>query len=270
VIVRLFSELNGSDENEFAEEASRLIDNNNPLILLIINFVIGLLIGTVGIGGILMAPMLVYLAGIDLHLAMATSSLSFLFAGIAGTIAYASKGSISWNMVGWLSVGVIPAALFGAKTNVELQAGALTVILAALIVASGLNALLRKPLTVKGRFRANRFVFVSIGLAVGFGSALTGTGGPVLVLPILIFINLPALAAIGVSQAIQLPIAIFASAGFLLFGRIDIELGVQLGLIMAIGVVAGAQIAHRVTAKQLKRVVAIVLIAVGLFMMVRS
>ncbi len=59
----------------------------------------GLLIGTVGIGGILLAPMLVYIAGIDLHLAMATSSLSFLFAGIAGTVAYARKGSISWKMV---------------------------------------------------------------------------------------------------------------------------------------------------------------------------
>jgi uncharacterized membrane protein YfcA len=235
-----------------------------------VGLVTGLLIGTVGIGGILLAPMLVYIAGIDLHLAMATSSLSFLFAGIAGTIAYARKGSISWNTVGWLSVGVVPAALFGAKTNVALQAGVLTVILAALIVASGLNALLRKPLTMKGGFRANRLILVSIGVTVGFGSALTGTGGPVLLLPILIFINVPALAAIGVSQAIQLLIAIFASAGFLLFGRIDIELGVLLGIIMAIGVISGAQIAHRVTAKQLRRVLAIVLVAVGLFMIVRT
>jgi uncharacterized membrane protein YfcA len=235
-----------------------------------VGLVTGLLIGTVGIGGILLAPMLVYIAGIDLHLAMATSSLSFLFAGIAGTIAYARKGSISWNTVGWLSVGVVPAALFGAKANVALQAGVLTVILAALIVASGLNALLRKPLTMKGGFRANRLILVSIGVTVGFGSALTGTGGPVLLLPILTFINVPALAAIGVSQAIQLPIAIFASAGFLLFGRIDIELGVLRGIIMAIGVISGAQIAHRVTAKQLRRVLAIVLVAVGLFMIVRT
>ena len=166
-------------------------------------------------------------------------------------------------------MGVVPAALLGARANVTLQAGVLTVILAALIVASGLNALLRKPLTIKSSFRANRFVLVSIGVAVGFGSALTGTGGPVLLLPILVFISVPALAAIGVSQAIQLPIAIFASAGFFLFGRIDIELGVQLGLIMAIGVIIGAQIAHRVTAKQLRRVLAIVLVAVGLLMIVR-
>ena len=230
----------------------------------------GLLIGTVGIGGILLAPMLVYIAGIDLHLALATSSLSFLFAGIAGTIAYARKGTISWNTVGWVAVGVVPAALLGARANVALQAGVLTVILAGLIVVSGINALLKKPVTMTSSFQANRFVLVSIGVAVGFGSALTGTGGPVLLLPILMFVNVPALAAIGVSQAIQIPISIFASAGFFLFGKIDVELGVQLGLIMAIGVIIGAQIAHKVSAKQLRKLVAIALVAVGLLMIVRT
>lgn len=230
----------------------------------------GLFIGTVGIGGILLAPMLVYVAGIDLHLALATSSLSFLFAGIAGTIAYVRKGTISWNTVGWLSAGVVPAALLGARANIALQANVLTAILAAVIVASGVNALLKDPVTIPGSFQANRFVQVSIGAAVGFGSALTGTGGPVLLLPILIFINVPALAAIGVSQAIQLPIAIFATAGFLLFGSIDIELGVQLGLIMAVGVIIGAQIAHKVSASQLRKLVATALVAVGLLMIVRT
>jgi hypothetical protein len=201
---------------------------------------------------------------------MATSSLSFLFAGIAGTIAYSRKGTIYWNMVGWLCVGVLPAALLGARANVALQAGALTVILATLIVASGINALLRKPVTITGSFRAKRFVLVSIGLVVGFGSALTGTGGPVLLLPILILINVPALAAIGLSQVIQVPIAIFASAGFFIFGRIDIELGVQLGLVLATGVVVGANIAHKVSADQLRRIVAVALVVVGFFMIVQT
>jgi len=240
------------------------------VIFLIVGLVTGLLIGTVGIGGILLAPMLVYIAGLDLHLAMATSSWSFLFAGIAGAIAYSRKGSISWSTAGWLTVGIVPGALLGARTNVTLQTDILSIILAALIVLSGINALLKKPLSMAGSFQANRYVLVLIGVVVGFGSALTGTGGPVLLLPILIFINIPALAAIGVSQAIQLPIAIFATVGFSLFGTIDFQLGILLGLIMAIGVVVGAQIAHRVSAKQLRQIVAVVLVAVGLFMTVRA
>ncbi len=123
---------------------------------------------------------------------------------------------------------------------------------------------------MKSGFRANRFVLVAIGAAVGFGSALTGTGGPVLLLPILMFANVPALAAIGVGQAIQIPVSVFATAGFLLFGRIDIGLGVQLGLIMAVGVIFGAQIAHKVSASRLRLLVAIALVTVGFLMIVRT
>ena len=240
------------------------------MIYIIVGSITGLLIGMVGIGGILLAPMLVYIAGIDLHLAMATSSLSFLFTGIAGTIAYARKGTISWKMVGWLCVGVIPATILGARVNVSLETDILTIILAALIVLSGLNALFMKPTTKQDKFRVNRFRLVLIGFATGFGSALTGTGGPVLLLPIFILLSIPALVAIGVSQAIQLPIAVFSSVGFYLYGEIDFKLGVQLGIIQAIAVVVGAQIAHRVSAKRLRQFVAIALVAAGLFMTIRA
>jgi hypothetical protein len=108
-----------------------------------------------------------------------------------------------------------------------------------------------------------------IGFAVGFGSALTGTGGPVLLLPIFLAFSVPTLIAIGVSQAIQLPIAFFSTVGFALYGEIDFKLGALLGIILAVGVVVGAEIAHRVSAERLRQIVAIALIAAGLLMIVR-
>ncbi len=240
------------------------------MIYVITGSVTGLLIGAVGIGGILLAPMLAHLAGVDLHLATATSSWSFLFTGVAGTIAYARKGTISWRMVGWLCAGIIPATLLGARVNVGLQTGILSTVLAVLIAISGLSALLQKPAQRTADSRPHRFGLVAIGMVTGFGSALTGTGGPVLLLPILFLLNMPAQAAIGVSQAIQLPIAAFASVGFYLYGTIDFVLGALLGMIQAIGVIVGAQVAHKVSASQLRRIVAIALVAVGLFMIVRG
>ncbi len=126
------------------------------MIYLIVGSITGLLIGAVGIGGILLAPMLVYLAGVDLHLAMATSSMSFIFTGIAGTIAYARRRTISWSMVAWLSLGIVPATIMGARTNVALRAEALTLVLAVLIALSGLNALLRKDEVYRSRQGSNR------------------------------------------------------------------------------------------------------------------
>ena len=104
--------------------------------LLVLGLITGTLIGTVGIGGILLSPLLVFLIGVDLHLAMAVSSWSFLFTGIVGTITYARKRTISWRMAGWLSLGIIPAAIFGAWTNSALPTTALTIILAILIAFS--------------------------------------------------------------------------------------------------------------------------------------
>ncbi|MCZ6520224.1 MAG: sulfite exporter TauE/SafE family protein, partial [Bacteroidetes bacterium] len=101
---------------------------------------------------------------------------------------------------------------------------------------------------------------------VGFGSSLTGTGGPVLLVPILLTLHYPALKSIGISQAIQLPIAVFAVIGFWLYGEIDLGLGLHLGIAQAIGVYIGAQVAHRLPVVQLRRLVAIVLIGVGSMM----
>ena len=40
---------------------------------------------------------------------------------------------------------------------------------------------------------------------------LSGTGGPLVLVPILTFLSMPLLAVIGLSQAIQIPIAVFAT-----------------------------------------------------------
>ena len=99
-----------------------------------------------------------------------------------------------------------------------------------------------------------------IGILVGFGSSLTGTGGPVLLVPLLLFLNLMPLTAVGISQAIQLPIAIFATFGFMLYGQIDFSLGLNLGIVQALGVIFGARIAHTIAQENLRVIVAVTLI----------
>jgi hypothetical protein len=52
-----------------------------------------------------------------------------------------------------------------------------------------------------------RVLRAAIGLFDGFGSALTGTSGPVILLPILIALRWEILDALGSAQAVQTPIA---------------------------------------------------------------
>jgi uncharacterized membrane protein YfcA len=227
----------------------------------------GTLIGAVGVGGILLTPLLLFFIGTELHIAQATSSFSFLFTGIAGVVIYARRKSIAWDHVLWLSIGIMPAALLGSKVNTILSSTVLTPILAVLIIFSGYNALSKRRMDGLTTQTLNKAILILIGIFVGFGSSLTGTGGPVLLVPLLLLLRFMPLAAVGLSQAIQLPVAVFATIGFALYGQIDFSLGVILGIAQSFGVIFGGVIAHTLPQEKLRIVVAVSLVGVG-FMMV--
>ena len=230
---------------------------------------VGALIGCVGIGGVLLPPALVYAGGLDPHLAAATSMWAFLFTGAAGTLSYAKRRSIDRRMVAWLGAGAVPAAILGARANVALPDGALLVLLAALTVAAGVDALLRSAV-LERPCTFGTSALIAIGLVVGFGSALTGTGGPVLLVPILLFLRAPVLAAVGAGQAVQPPVAASSTVGYVLFGRVDFLLGSALGLVATVGVLIGSRVAHAAPAAVLRRVVAVSLVGAGLLIGARA
>ena len=78
---------------------------------------------------------------------------------------------------------------------------------------------------------------------------------------------MPVLAAVGLSQVIQLPISAFATAGNILYGAIDPAAAAALSVLLMIGVWFGARIAHRVSSIALKRFVSLMLLGVGVLML---
>ncbi|MBV7331346.1 sulfite exporter TauE/SafE family protein [Chloroflexi bacterium TSY] len=238
--------------------------------VLFIGLTIGIVLGLVSIGGLLLAPILSYFLEIDLHYAMATSLWSFLFTGAAGTIAYARRGAISWSIAGWLSLGIIPATILGARTNIALSTQTLTILLSLLIIVSAVNTLRRRSTTSDVMRTLHPPVLIAVGAVVGFGSALIGAGGAVFLLPILLFLNVPALIAIGICQVVQLPVALFSSLGFVLYGEVNFVMGTGLGILQALGVVIGARIAHHLPTDRLRQVAAVALICVAILMFGRA
>lgn len=241
----------------------------SPLTVLL-GLIAGFSIGTVGVGGVILVPVLSFMLGYDLQTAIASSSFSFLFVGVSGTVAYAKRGTIPWKMVAWLTAGIVPGALLGARTNAAVPAALVTLAIAGVLILSGASALNRRFVQVSHRASTTAPQMALVGLVVGYGSALTGTGGPVILVPILLSLGIPTLHAIGTSQAAQIPIAFAATTGYLLFGTIDFTLGVTLGASQAMGVVLGAVIAHRTPPARLRLVVAGALISVGAFIGIRT
>lgn len=224
----------------------------------------GLLIGCVGIGGVILVPALAFLIGIPIHTAIPAAMAAFLVSGVVGSYAYWRAGSVPWTMAKPLFYGAMPAALAGALVSSMAPAGFLEACIGLLTAASGFNTYFAKPAadTTAGSSRTKLQLLVA-GAVTGFGSALTGTGGPLVLVPILMWLKSPVLAAVGMAQVIQLPIALLATAGNLAVGLIDWPLAATLALGLAFGTWSGAKIAHAVPRTTLRQLVALVLAIVG-------
>lgn len=234
----------------------------------VVGLVVGVLIGCIGIGGVLLVPSLSYIGGMQVHVAIATCMFSYLFSGAVGAVEFARRGSIRWSMTGWLCAGAMPGAFLGAATVSVVPGSYLELLIAALILFSGANALIRSPERAGAREPGGVQLAV-LGAITGFGSAMSGTGGPLLLVPILVWLEVPVLTAVGLSQVIQLPIAALATWGNLVYGNVDIGVGLAIAVLLMVGVMAGARLAHWVPAHMLRRIVAVVLLAVGAFIVVR-
>ena len=223
----------------------------------------GLLVGCVGIGGVILVPALVYLAGYPLPVAIAAAMFAFIVSGAVGSYTYWKAGSIRWRTTLPLLLGALPCAFAAAILLTSVSGTALELAIGLLTLGSGLHALTgHLEHRDAGRMPSPPLLAV-IGGATGFVSALTGTGGPLVLVPILVALDVPMLVSIGLAQAIQLPIAAAATGGFLLSGLLDVTLAAALAAGIALGTWIGAKSAHALPTERLRRLVAVLLVIVG-------
>ena len=111
---------------------------------------------------------------------------------------------------------------------------------------------------------------LAIGLATGTGSALSGSGGPLILVPVLVWLNWPVLTAVGLGQLIQLPVSLLADVANVRAGTIDIPLGLCIAATVTAGVTIGARIAHRQPAALLRKVVIAALLFAASWMIFHS
>ena len=169
--------------------------------------VIGLLIGTIGIGGVLLTPWLTQVIGLPVRDAIMISSCAFTGTGIVALIVLARSlrgpGNFDWPLV----AATLPGALLGSWALSVIPARIALALLALLTLGVGIRVLMARPRS-RDPAPARSAPGLPIGLLAGFASALTGTGGPMVLTPMLLWRGVPMLAAILLGQAVQLPIAL--------------------------------------------------------------
>ena len=235
---------------------------------------VGFFIGAVGVGGVLLIPFLVLLGGLDIHAAAATALFTFLFTGILGTWLFQRRGTIRWRLAVPVCAGATVAGYLGAAAAGAIDPRPLTLLIAAIIMVAGFWILRPAPAAAHPREESGGSrepaTLLAVGAVSGFGSGLSGAGGPLFSVPIMVLLGFSPLAAIGVSQVLQIVAAVSGSLSSVQDGRIHFGIAAWVTAFELAGVVAGAWLAHSVSGVALRRVAAGLCIAVALLMGIRA
>ncbi|MBS0219633.1 MAG: sulfite exporter TauE/SafE family protein [Proteobacteria bacterium] len=239
----------------------------DPL-LIVLSFLVAVLVGSTGIGGLLLAPTISLYSGVPIQVALPASMVALLLSGVVGTLIFGGKGSIVWPHALPLAIGAAPGAFLGSFALSRMPSNAAQLVIAILAVLSGIHSMrnLRRPAT-DSRFLGVK-VLVGTGLVTGFLSALTGSSGPLVLLPILLFMNANMIEALGLAQMIQIPIGLFATVGYLAFGRIDLTLAASTSIAVVAGATVGALGVHSFPIGLLRVIGALTLISAGVYYIV--
>ncbi|WP_255696428.1 sulfite exporter TauE/SafE family protein [Polynucleobacter sp. IMCC 30228] len=237
----------------------------------------GTFIGAVGVGGVLLIPALIAFAGLDIHQASASALITFIFTGALGTYLFQRRGSINWRMSVPVCLGTLIASYLGAEVNAITGDHLLIGIIGLLVIAAGVWALTApissdlagnsasQVLTIK-----KTVVLILVGLIAGFGSGLSGAGGPLFFVPLMLVLKFSPLLIIGIAQVIQIIGSSSGSVANILNSAVDFKIVAFILPFELIGIWIGVIIAHRVRVDRLKKVAAWLCILVGIYMTVNS
>ena len=234
---------------------------------------VGLMIGWCGVAGFLLPILFVSACGLSVAESLFFSFLCFAVSGIIGAHSYHRRGELPLRPALWLCAGSLAGGLAGAALGGLIPAETVKQVLYIVVLLSGCAIVLRelRPQRSGRSRRVSRSWLLPLGAATGLVCALSGAGGPVLVMPLLVVLGFPAKAAVGMalldSVFIALPaVAVYGSRCTLapLLTLLAVSLCAH-----AVGVFIGSRTAARVPQALLKRGVAAFSICFALLMLLK-
>ncbi|MGA7181276.1 MAG: sulfite exporter TauE/SafE family protein [Thiobacillaceae bacterium] len=205
--------------------------------------------------------------GIELQTAMATALLLNAVAMAVASATFIRKGLVAWRLVLPMLVLAVLASPLGVHLAQGMDRRLLLGLFVAFLLFAALMILLYRPRTRAARVSTREALTLGlpIGALAGFVGGLLGVGGGNIIVPALVASGMEPKRA----SASAACVVLFASlAGFLAHvsvARIDSALLVTTGLASAAGAGLGAWLAsEKLAGEQLKRVIALVLIAVAI------
>ena len=246
----------------------------------------GFLAGLLGVGGgLVIVPVLATLfvgmsigGELVMHLAVGTSLATIVFTSLSSIWAHHKKGAVRWREVAQLTPGIVLGAWVGAAIADVLPTAALRFFFGVFELGVAIQLSLNIKAQPKRRLPGTPGM-IGAGSLIGGVSAIVGIGGGTMTVPFLVWCNVVMREAVATAAACGLPIAVAGSVGFVIAGWNEpasppLSLGyVYVPALLSIAGVSmlfaplGARLAHWLPADKLKKVFAMMLYALAVYML---
>ncbi|MET0591041.1 MAG: sulfite exporter TauE/SafE family protein [Naasia sp.] len=217
------------------------------LILALVGIIGGVLSGAFGVGGgIVMVPLLVWLAGMDQKIASATSLAAIVPATIVGSVAYILHNQVDLTAALALAVGAVPGALIGTwllrRINIDILRWLFIVLMLAVAVRMVFLEVERGAEIDQNV--ATIAILVGVGLLTGIASGLFGVGGGVIMVPVLVVgFGMGDLIAKGTSLVAMIASSTVGTASNIRAKKVDWKAGLIVGVAATLFSYAGVALA---------------------------
>lgn len=218
---------------------------------------IGALIGAVGLGGFMMVPVLMFLEGTSVRQGVVIAAVAFLASGLVSLVLWRRRPDGSRERWSFL-LAAAPGAVAGAIAVQATLEGVLAALIALGFAAAGLMEWLGLPRQGSGR-DVGAAKAAAGGLVAGFVSALTGTSGPMVAMPLLAWAGMAFRERVALAQVAQIPIALGATIAFASFGEVPWKLAAGSSVALCAGLIAGAVLTRWKDPRGLRRLAAVLM-----------
>ncbi len=251
---------------------------------IISGFAVGALVGLTGVGGgSLMTPLLIFAFNVPPIIAVGTDLLFAAITKTGGILSHNRRGTICWNIVGWLSVGSLPTAIltvyildtvratapdFQIDTLVNTSLGAALMLTALALylknTIQNTGQSIKKLLPNWKQWRTP--VTILAGVLLGVLVPITSIGAGAFGAAILLFLypSLPTMRIVGTDLAHAVPLTAVAGLGHMQMGTVDFTLLGYLLIGSLPGIYVGSHISTIIPERIMRPILATMLLLIGL------
>jgi len=234
---------------------------------------IGVTLGIFGGGGsILTVPLLIYVAGQEPKVAIATSLFVVGITSIGALVTHARAGRVRWRTGVIFGLSAMVGAYGGGLLGPLLPDVVLLVGFALMMLATAVAMIRgRKNRDGDGAAELPMLLVLLEGVVVGLVTGIVGAGGGFLVVPALVLLGgLPMAAAVGTSLLVIVMKSFAALAGYLSAVQIDWTLAFWVTALALVGSVIGGQLVGRIDPERLRKGFGIFVLAMAVFVLAQT